>query len=204
VDALLASPGFPILYLVSNFTVNDETALPYVEADSSDLYIAIYKTDMLENQEFCDYVTFDGSSDVNFYDYIDVSAWDGLEKTAYVTTTSTSSPPVTENYIVSDFGGHYRVVVWLWRKTVIGMDRPYMLAYTDKLRIPGSSSLEFTIVQAESECFVNGTFAFTSALTRIGDQVVLYALNEEGGIPACMSYLPVIYIVTAHLALFSQ
>lgn len=194
VDALLATPGYPLRYMISNFTVNDNTAQSYLAADTSDLYIAIYKTDMLEDQEYCDYVSFDGSSTVQFFDYIDFSNWDGLEKTAYVTTTSTADPPVTDNYIVSEFGGNYRVVVWLWRKTFIGMDRPYMLAYTDKVRIHGTASLIFTITYAWNDDFVNGTYTFTNALTEIGDEVVMYALNEEGVCTTIVTSLHVISI----------
>jgi hypothetical protein len=179
VDALLASSGYPIRYLISDFSIN-ETDAPYLDADISDLYIAVYKTDMLENQENCDYMSFDGGSDVNFYDYIHLSAWDGLQKNTYVTTTTATDPPITENYIVSNFGGKYKLVVWLWRKTLIGMDSPYMLASTDIMRVPGPATLDIDITQGSSGEHIEGTFSISGTVTRAGDYLVLYALNERG------------------------
>ena len=128
---------------------------------------------MLTRQEYCDYVSFDGSSDINFYDYIEYSQWNGIEKTSYVTTT-------TGNYIVSEFGGKYRVVVWVWRKTSIGMDSPFILAQSNDMRIPSSASLHITITQSDADEFIEGLYEFTGSSTDIGDYLVLYALNEPG------------------------
>lgn len=175
VDAIFAAPGRPLRYLVSNFTVNDVTAQPYLDANSSDLYIAVYKTDMLANQDKCGYVAFDGSTDVNFFDYMDVAAWDGVAHQAYVTLS-----PSSENYLVTEFGGQFSLVVWLWRKS---MSSPIMVASTGagEMFIRGTASVTITITQGGTGEAVEGDYKFSGAQSKDGDTLVVYALDEEGG-----------------------
>ena len=177
-DDLLATPGLPLRFMISNFTANDPTAESYLEADSSDLYIAVYKLDMFEDQEHCDYIVLDSTSAVKFYDYIDLEPWDGIEKTEYISTI-----PMGNNgtrYLVSEFGGSYKIIVWLWRKTLNGMDSPYMLASSNRLRVGGTSSISIEISEAVAGGYVSGTFTFSNARTEIGDQLVIYALDATG------------------------
>lgn len=170
VDALLATPGYPIRYAISSFDVDPD----YFEFGSSSLYIATYNNDMLKDQEHCNYVAFDDTTDPGFYDYIDFIKWNGTEMTEFVTTDQGAN-----KYTLNKFGGNYKVVLWLWKKSIKGLHSAYMLASTDKMRVYGPPSVELNIETGSADEYISGTWQIKQAVSKEGDQIVLYELDDE-------------------------